>query len=457
MGSRIGADKDSNGNRLVPLYGIRIAMGLAFAAASAFLWLGFIGDRRWHEQNPGTGASGFPDPLWMSILWFALPLAPFLLSGLLLSTRSEKSKAGGAGVAAGLFAWGLLVAIAAFLGLFLTFGPNPYLRAMVIANLMFFACSVWAIVSAFRVGIASGHRIGIVSSKIFFPAFFATLIFVPWGNHSLKDAEYKLDRQNEQRKAQAAISTFKPVVDAQHQITSLADCLLLNHSIHPKDGYPSSLDPPPANWPCDTKIAENAVKDYILRYVPHEDSASGLVTDFHLIAIPVKKGIRGRYPLMVDSRGIVFSEVTLGISSSYIRAATSEGRASEIEQLSSNIEHYVNAHGLAAAPSTLNAEAIGTTYSFQVPSVEDEDNGRRLRTENYALYYLAPKVGSPFRFALSAQCQSYGRNCLRSYFLDYDGVLHATGEPRQATAGDPLALECEESDSACKNVVWPNP
>jgi hypothetical protein len=440
---------DSDGNRLVSLYGIRIAMGLALLAAIAFLLLEFIGDRQWHEQHPGTGASGVPDPAWMSILWFALPFAPLVLSGLLLSTRSKKSKASGAGVAAGLFACGLLFAIAALLGLFLTFSPNPYFRTMAIANLTFLACTVWTIVSAFRVGTASW--------ALFFLSFVATLIFVAWGNDSLKDAEYKLDRQNEQQKAQAGISAFKPVVDAQHQITSLANCLLLNHSIHPKDGYPFSLDPPPANWPCDTKIAENTVKDYTLRYVPHADSPSGSVTDFHLIAIPVKKGNRYHYPLMVDSRGIVFSDPMWETSSPYIRAATSEGRRSEIEALRSNIERYINNNGLVAAPLTLNAEAIGTTYSFQIPSIEDEDNGRRLRIENYALYYLAPKVGSPSRFALSAQCQSYGRNCLRSYFLDYDGVLHATGEPRQATADDPLALECEESDSACKDVGWPIP
>jgi hypothetical protein len=62
-----------------------------------------------------------------------------------------------------------------------------------------------------------------------------------WGNKSLEKAEYKLDRQSEQRKAQAAITTFEPVVEAQHQITSLAGCLLMNHSIHPQDEYPSSL------------------------------------------------------------------------------------------------------------------------------------------------------------------------------------------------------------------------
>lgn len=438
---------DSDGNRLVPLHGIRIALGLAFLAAGAFLLFTFIGDRQWHEHHPGAGASGFPDPLWMSILWILLPVAPFVLSGLLLSTRSEESKAGGAGVAAGLFACLLIFAIAALLSLFLGFFPDPYALPKAIAILTFLACSVWTIVSAFR--------IGKVSWGAFFLAFGVTVIFMAWGNKSLENTEYKLDRQNEQRKAQAAITTFEPVVEAQHQITSLAGCLLLNHSIHPKGEYPSSFDPPPANWPCETKFAANAVKEYTLSYVPQADSASRPATDFYLIAIPAKKGIRGRYALMVDSRGVVFSDVMWGISSPYILAATPGGRASEIEELRGNIEHYMNKNGLAAAPLTLNAEAIGTTYGFQVPSIED--NGRCLEIKNYIFYYLAPKVGSPSRFALSVQCQSYGQNCLRSYFLGYDGVLHATGEPRQATADDPPALECEESDSSCKDVVWPVP
>lgn len=438
---------DSDGNLLVPLHGIRIALGLAFLAAGAFSWFTFIGDEQWHEHHPGAGAGGFVNPLWMSILWIALPLVPFVLSGLLLSARSGQSKAAGAGIAAGLFACGFIFAIAAFLSLFLRFFPDPYVWENMIAILTFLACSVWILVSAFRVGK--------VSWGVFFLAVGTTLICMAWGNKSLESAEYRLNRQNEQRKAQAAITTFEPVVEAQHQITSLAGCLLLNHSIHPEDGYPSSLDQPQANWPCETKFAANAVKQYTLSYVPLADPASGRVTEFHLIAIPVKQGIRGRYALMVESRGIVFSDPRWGISSPYVRAARSEGRASEIEELKGNIEHYMKNNGLAAAPLTLNAEAIGTAYGVQVPSIED--NGKRLEIKNYVFYYLAPKAGNPSRFALSVQCQSYGQNCLRSYFLDYDGVLHATGEPRQATADDPPALECEESDSPCKDVVWPVP
>lgn len=383
----------------------------------------------------------------MSILWIALLIVPFVLSGLLLSTRSEESIAAGAGVATGLFACGIIVAIAAFLSLFLRFFPDPYFRQNMIAILTFFGSSLWIIVSAFR--------IGKVSQGIFFLALGATVICMAWGSESLKSAEYKMDRQNEQKKAQAAIEMFEPVVEAQHRLASLAGCLILDDSIHPQSGYPASLDPPPANWPCETKFAANAVKEYTLSYAPDADPATGRVTDFHLIAVPVKKGVRGRYALMVDSRGIVFSDAMWGISNPYIRAANSEGRASEIEEVRRNIERHMKENGLAAAPLTLNAELIGTTYGFQVPSIED--NGTRLEIKNYAFYYVAPKAGNPSRFALSVQCQSYGENCLRSYFLDYDGVVHATGEPRQATADDPPALECEESDSPCKDVVWPRP
>jgi hypothetical protein len=98
---------------------------------------------------------------------------------------------------------------------------------------------------------------------------------------------------------------------------------------------------------------------------------------------------------------------------------------------------------------------IGMSYGSQVPSIEDD--GKHLEINNHVFRYLGPKSWDGSSFALSVQCQSYGHDCLRSHFLDYDGALHATGEPREATTDDPPALECETSDSACKGVVWPAP
>jgi hypothetical protein len=71
---------DRDGNLIVPRYGIRTALGLAFLAACAFWLFSYLGDQKWHQEHPGTGASGFSDPLWVFLLWTALPLVPFLLS-----------------------------------------------------------------------------------------------------------------------------------------------------------------------------------------------------------------------------------------------------------------------------------------------------------------------------------------------------------------------------------------
>jgi hypothetical protein len=448
MTARPNSDSyDREGNLIVPRHGIRSALSLATLAAASFFLLAYLEDKHWHEQNPGTGASGVPDPLWMKLLWVALPGIPFILSELLLSASNEEWIAAGAGIAAAVSAGSLLFAAAAFLSMFFRFLPDPYWWEEILAILVFVACCGWILFVALRIAAK-------VRSGVFLAAGVATLILMTWGQHSLQKTEYRLDRENEQRKAQAALDVFKPVVEAEHVLASLAGCLILNGSIHRESGYPQSLNPPPADWSCDRRFTEEAVKEYRLTYTPQAERARGSVTDFHLIAVPITKGVRGRYALMVDSRGVVFSDPMWGISTPHIRAARSEARESEIEQLASNIGRYMQEKGVTRAPIKLDGEIVGTTYG-EVPKVGDD--GTQLEIRNYVLRYFGPRGGDPLRFALSGQCQSYGQECLRSYFLDYDGVLHATGEPRAATAVDPAALACEASDSECVDVEWPVP
>ncbi len=109
---------------------------------------------------------------------------------------------------------------------------------------------------------------------------------------------------------------------------------------------------------------------------------------------------------------------------------------------------------LGAAPEMLTPEVVGTSFGSEVPHIEED--GRSLSIRNYAFHYVRSRTSAGQQFALSAHCQSYGENCLRSYFLDRDGVLHATGEPREATAQDAPALDCEASDSPCRDVTWPS-
>jgi hypothetical protein len=145
------ASVESEGNRPVPLHGVRIAMAPALLAAGAFYRFTIIPDKQWLENHPG---SGVPSPPWISVLWVALPLVLYVLSWLLLSARSEESIAAGAGVAAGLFTCGLVFAITVLAGFLLGFGlsPDPYAFQNTISILTFLACSLWIIVSGFRIG-----------------------------------------------------------------------------------------------------------------------------------------------------------------------------------------------------------------------------------------------------------------------------------------------------------------
>jgi len=437
---------DAGGNLIMPRHGIRLALVLAWASAAIFFWLAVLESRQWHQEHPGSGASSVPDPLWMVLLWIALPAVPLVLSEILLSLTSEEWIAAGAGIAAALTAGSFVYALVALLFVFfMNFFPNPYFKQQFLAVVVFLACSVWIVISAGRIAAK-------VRSGVFFVAGAVTLIGLGGGQYALSQMEIQLDREHELGKAQAAQQLFAPVVEAQHVLMSLAGCLILNESAHTGSGYPSTLDPAPADWPCDRKFAANAVREYSLTYSPVLDPATSHVSDFRLVATPQGVPVRGRYPLMVDSRGILFS--ALWEAPEQARAATSEARLSEIRQLQGSIQHYMDDKVLAAAPEQLTAEIVGTEYSSETPRLGED--GSALETRQYAFHYAGPRPERPSQFALSAQCQSYGQDCLRSYFLDYSGILHATGEPRAPTAQDPPAMDCEESDAACAGVIWPS-
>lgn len=437
---------DSGGNLIVPRHGIRTAMFFALFPTGIFCYLTFLGYQQQLKDHPYE-ATRFHDPLWMVILWSALPLVPFIVSMVLLSGRSQESKGAGAGVAAVLFAWGIFWSVLLFFAEFyFRLAAEPYIWQELVAILVFFPCSVWILISAFRIASKAGWG-------VFFLAAAATMVCMVWASHSLDSTDYKLARQFEQRRIAAESPPFYRPADAEHNVALFAGCLLLNHSAHPERGFPASLDAPPPDWSCDIKFLPSAVKEYTMHYIPQVDPADGQVVDFQVLAIPMKKGAPGYYAFMVDRRGLVFSDTMWGISGPRVRAATSEARTAKIEELSRNMENYMQQNSLTAAPVSLNPDAIRATYGAEAHS--GGENGTGVEVNNYVVYYLAPKAANPSRFALSVQCQSYGENCLRSYFLDYGGILHGTGEPRQATADDPPALECEESDSACKDVVWP--
>ena len=243
-----------------------------------------------------------------------------------------------------------------------------------------------------------------------------------------------------------------PHMLACQRIVALAACLFQNHMQNPQAEYPASLDSPPKDWTCDTKFAPDAVPEHTLAYDAERD-ISGRVTDFELSARPKTKGVNNRDPIMIDNRGLLFVYYAWSREDAVPKdmVGSNDLMYSQITFLKSNVQRYIKDKNEGLAPAALNAEAIGS-LGHETPSIED--GGMRLETRDYKTRYFPPRAGDAKEFALSAQCKSYGLNCLRSYFADYDGSIHGTSEPRQATVNDPRVERCELIFGECPDLDW---
>lgn len=268
-------------------------------------------------------------------------------------------------------------------------------------------------------------------------------------------AEIRSQRQFEQQKVQAAAKLYAPQGLAHQGIVTSAACLLTNHMLHPDAEYPLSLDHLPADVGCERAPAAETVPEYTFTYNPQKEPTTGRVTDFQLIAIPKAKGAQNRNPMLVDSRGIVFVDYPWEVAnaSPKVMVIPSDRDYSQIDQLRGNIGAYISQKANGVAPRSLNAEIVGG-LRHKMPTIKP--GGMELDT-NFKMFYLPPKARDAGKFALSVPYQRYVQNCLRSFFLDYDGTVHATGEPRQATAGDPVPPECEDVPIECTSVAWTVP
>src|SRR5579872_1228663 len=428
---------------------LRIALIAAFAATCVFFVFFFVSialQNRLQEGRP------YP-PVWFFLLGFGFLLAPYIISWLLLSDREQGPIAAGAGVACGFFGAFVLVSPYAFAVTFLFGGmsawggrPDRVMQAAALILLVYMVISLWIVWSAFGIGKVQWSTFGAGVGATAFYLFVGFELLVAAGNQSLQQAE--------QKRVQASIDLNKPAMHAGQAIVSLAVCLLRNHMLHPETEYPATLNPPPADWTCQTKFARDAAPGFTLNYEPQKDAATGRVTDFQLTAMPDRKGIPGRDPVMIDGRGIIFVDYRWHMENVTPKVMVEEGDFfySQIEALKRNIEQYMKDKNNGIAPATLNAEAIGG-LGHERPTIED--GGMRLETRDFETLYLPPKPEDPHQFALSVLCKSYGQNCLRSYFADYDGSIHATGEPRQATAKDPAFSRCERFfGGECDDVIW---
>jgi hypothetical protein len=428
-------------------------MAVALLAAGAFQLFTFLGDRQWDRSNPGALPTR-PEPLWMLLLWIAVPLTPYILSALLLSRRSEESKAAGAGCAGALFACGFVFAIGVFAFEFVGFHPpNPYVLEILILVVVFVVCSVWITVSAFR--IASKASWG-----VFFLSGAATLVLMAAAGHFLRNADIALERRYEQQKAQTNNVAAQTSHDSRQILARLAGCLIAYRASHPDAGFPASLNALPLDLQlpqgtvCNATIAsDGSVPNYTFTYTPLRTSPSASFSDFRLVAMPLKKGVPHVDPIAVDGRGRIFS---------YAGWSVTDQQPSFVPRLVETADDFQSSRILSLREEIrlfmrTNAGTPPETLSKMSQYADQSANGETLTEGPYLLEYIPPVADAPNAYMISATCQSYGDGCIRSFFLDRTGEIHETSEPRQATAQDRMIPDCEKYAQTCRDIDWPQP
>jgi hypothetical protein len=436
---------------------VAIRVGLFLALAAAYAWIYFFSTAAPTLHDRAT--LGLPgDPAWFSVLICLFLLIPILTTFVLVSQkRKPKWMAAGAGVSLGFF--GLLVLLSPLLliSMFLLLGlsgvahgADPTLEKSALALVALIAISLWIVLCSFFIG--KYHWVPfLVTASI-------TGVCVLSGLQKIRYMEYRIQQRAERAKEKATMVLNAPAGSARDRVLELTACLNLYRTLHPGAGYPPSLESLAKgwDWACDTKAESESIPEFTFAYAPQKDASTGRVVDFQLTAIPKQKGVQSRNPLMTDSRGIVFVDYPWFMENAlpHVEVIPSELGYSQIEAFQSDIERYTKEKAGGRAPAMLTQEMFANA-NFGVPDVEE--GGVKLRERNYEVEYAPAKKGDPSRFTLSVRCTSYGQQCLRSYFADFDGALHATGDPRNATKDDPAPPQCEEVMSECKDIVWSVP
>lgn len=385
------------------------------------------------------------------LLPYAFVLLPYLAPFVLITSgNTEELRAGGAGIAAVLFGAYVLVSPGAVMMVFVWAGlsRNPMLAAALAVMVLLTANSVWIVWCALRQLRPSAG--GFVAGAC------ATAIYLFFGFPALRLKEFRAQQHAEAVHAAATLDYYSAFSKAHKAVASLAGCLIQQQAAQPKSGFPASLSEIPQGPGCDTSVAKpGAIPYYALVYTPQRDS-SGRIIDFQLSAIPVQKGLDRVNPILCDKRGTIFvyerwfamdqGEMLVPL----IAVEPNDFTASNLFALKNQINAFIKSSGGGSAPPSL-AQFAPPTADGPTTDPDSQKSGP------YVLKYLPPRKNDPARYAISATCHSYIDECMRSFFLDYDGETHQTAESRPATAQDPLLPDCDKFGQTCRDVDWPIP
>lgn len=249
-------------------------------------------------------------------------------------------------------------------------------------------------------------------------------------------------------------------------VRAVAACLIRHKFLHPEEGFPRSLDAIKPDWNCDPKLADPwGLHGYWTLYSPMIDPDTHRAVDFRVQAIPLETGAWSG----VDSRGEVLEytavrENVIAAQRSgkrpYKKAWGREGIFPFAYSVRDSIREYMRTHDPQRAPDSLSGVQEYQWSSHVCEDVDENEVDPQKRIIKaaqgqvcYKVNYFPPVSEAADTFALSVTCTSYGQECIRSYYMDNDGILHATAQPRPATAEDPGLEPCERA-TACDDPIW---
>ncbi|MGC2464878.1 MAG: hypothetical protein WA517_06750 [Candidatus Acidiferrum sp.] len=388
--------------------------------------------------------------LFAEVLPYGFVLLPYLTAFVLITWgKNQKLISSGAGVALALFGGFVLVSPGALMMVFVWAGlsRNPMLLAALGVLVVLILVSVWVVWCAIRQMKNS--------SGAFWAGACAAALYLFIGSPAVKLKQFRAQQHAEAVHTAETLNYYGASATAHKAIASLTGCLIQYQAAQPKREFPASVSEIPEGPGCDTNLAKpGAIPYYTITYSPQRDPAGG-VTNFQLLAIPIQKGLDRVNPILCDKRGIIFVYerwFAMNQGENLQPVPDEEPNdfwASKIFSLRTEINSFMKNSGDGRPPSSLSQLRPAN-------SNEKTDDPDSRRADPYVLKYFAPR-DKGLRYAISADCQSYGNACIRSFFLDFDGEVHQTPEPRPATAHDKLIPDCEKFAQSCRDIDWPIP
>ena len=434
------------------LSGLRLALFVAIALAARVLWLMQHGE-------------GWDLPALLPLLILGeLPLATAAV--LVTRNQSHERIVRGAAIAfAASLAYLLLAPLLYLYAVLTIWDTGPWFRNLLALKEFIpitMAASGWLLASGFR-------QRGRIRKAFFAPVAwtlgYAVLAFPLMLLLAVRGSGAGNESKAYDRPARpvAGSTAIGPVA----QIRAVDGCLLRHRFLHPEDGFPSSLRNIGADWNCNPEIANHAAaRGFWLVYSPVTHLFTHGIADFRVQDIPAQRDTMQWEPLAADARGEIFGwqklygnaafrKQTWGSESAFQIMNMGDSPAQSVYFVRDRLLAFMRTNGSGPPPSLEGVLNPQESTRFTCDANENPKT-RFIRMDArrgcYTISYSPASSGTP-SFAISAQCITYGDGCIRSYFLDYDGTVHATSEPRAATAQDSALLACETT-IPCHDPVW---